>query len=196
MEDRQLSEKESLELISRMIRNTQTRLVKKSGIPFLVFGYLTVIVAIAVWFALERTGNYQWHFLWYAILVIGYPIMAIFNKKYPREVYTYVDRVISYIWITCGVVGAGATTLSFVIRMPIFFIILLVMGMGTALTGLVIRFKYVIISGYFAIILAFGSFFIPADTMQMLYSGIAFVLMMIIPGHIMNYKAGKQCLEN
>jgi hypothetical protein len=195
MEDRKLSEKESLEIISEMILNTQKRIVKKAGIPFLVFGYLTVLTTIAVWVGLEQTGSYFCHYFWFIIPIAGYPVMRIFSKKYPKEVYTYVDRVVAYIWCICGIVGIGASVIAFFIRIPILFIILLVMSMGTALTGLVTRFKLLVFSGFLGILLAFGSFIVQ-HTFQLLFFGLAFVFMMIIPGHIMNYKAEKQCLEN
>ena len=50
MEDRQLNEKESLELIAQMIRNTQHGLEKGKGIPFLIWGYVTITVSLAVWY--------------------------------------------------------------------------------------------------------------------------------------------------
>lgn len=197
MEERILSEKESLELISCMIRNTQKRIVKKAGIPFIVFGYLTVLITVAVWFALSRTGNSNWNFLWYAIPVIGWPITMIFDKKYPKDVYTYVDRVVGYLWITCGVVCAGASILAVFFHISIMFIVLLVTGLGSAVTGFIMQFKPLIISGFISIIISFCCLIMQEyNSLQMLLLAIAFVVMMIIPGHIMNYKAGKQCLEN
>ena len=52
MEEKALNEKESLELISQMIRNTQQKLERKNGIPFLIWGYVTVIVSLTVWYML------------------------------------------------------------------------------------------------------------------------------------------------
>ena len=43
MEERKLNEKESLELITRMIQNTKDRMAENSGTPFLLWGYVTVI---------------------------------------------------------------------------------------------------------------------------------------------------------
>ena len=57
MEDKVLTEKESLDLISQMIRNTRSRLEDNSGIPFLIWGYTTVIVAVIVWSLVTTSGN-------------------------------------------------------------------------------------------------------------------------------------------
>ena len=42
MEDKQLNAAESIALISRMIDNTRNRMLRNSGRPFLVWGYVTV----------------------------------------------------------------------------------------------------------------------------------------------------------
>ena len=49
MKDKELNEKESLELIARMIRNTRRNLDTGSGNSFLVWGYVGVLVTLAVW---------------------------------------------------------------------------------------------------------------------------------------------------
>ena len=57
MEDKILNEKESLELISKMIQNTQNKLESGKGKPFLIFGYIAFIVSIAVYALLKTTNN-------------------------------------------------------------------------------------------------------------------------------------------
>ena len=81
MEDKVLTEKESLDLISQMIRNTRSRLEDNSGIPFLIWGYTTVIVAVVVWSLVTTSGNYLWHWLWFAIPVFGGTLWLLHNKK-------------------------------------------------------------------------------------------------------------------
>ena len=68
------------------------------------------------------------------------------------------------------------------------FIILLIMGMGTTVTGLIIRFTPTAVGGVAAIILA--PFTLIAGNMwQPLLFIAGFVVMMIVPGHILNYKS-------
>lgn len=43
MEDKRISEKESLELIARMIRETQDNAARYAAYPLLIWGYTTVI---------------------------------------------------------------------------------------------------------------------------------------------------------
>ncbi len=55
MEDRKLSEKESLELIARMIQNTRRNLDAGGGNMFLVWGYVGVLITLVVLVALYIT---------------------------------------------------------------------------------------------------------------------------------------------
>ena len=79
---------------------------------------------------------------------------------------------------TAAVLSAGA------IVAPI----LLMMGMGTAITGLVIRFVPAAVGGAAAIILAPVSLAATGYWVPALFIA-GFVAMMIVPGHILNYKS-------
>ena len=68
------------------------------------------------------------------------------------------------------------------------FIILLTMGMGTTITGLIIRFRPATAGGAAAIVLAPVSLIVSGYWMPTLFA-VGFVVMMIIPGHILNYKS-------
>lgn len=82
---------------------------------------------------------------------------------------TYVDRIIGYVWT---VFGLSAFLLSCVAvfwwDIPILFTILLLMGMGTALTGLIVGMKVVTVGGVLGALLSLGCFFIPGIS-QMLF---------------------------
>ena len=46
LKDKSLNEKESLELITRMIQNTQHRLERHTGMPMLIWGYATTVTTL------------------------------------------------------------------------------------------------------------------------------------------------------
>lgn len=48
MEDKRISEKESLELIARMIRETQDNTARYAAYPLLIWGYTTVAISLVV----------------------------------------------------------------------------------------------------------------------------------------------------
>ena len=194
MEDKVLTEKESLDLISQMIRNTRSRLEDNSGIPFLIWGYTTVIVAVVVWSLVTTSGNYLWHWLWFAIPVFGGTLWLLHNKKQLNNrsrVITFIDRAISHVWMVFGIASFMISIISFLTYIPILFIVLLTMGMATAITGLIIRFKPIIFSGFIGILFS-PLCVIVRDTSSILIFAAIFVLMMVIPGHMLNYTAKRR----
>lgn len=191
MEDKQLNEKESLELIAQMIRNTQQRLEKGNGLPFLIWGYTTVLVSLAVWYLFSTTGNPQWNYLWFLIPVIGYPLMMRAIRKTEKGVTTYIDKIIAYVWIVFGISGfVVSTSAIFLWSLPILFIVILMMGIGTAITGLIIQFKPIIYSGFAGIILSYLCLIIKGYESILVFAFI-FLIMMVIPGHILYSKGRK-----
>lgn len=192
MEDKTLNEKESLELITRMIKNTQQKMEKHNGIPFLIWGYITVITSVTIWLLMKNTGNYNWQFLWFIIPIIGYPTMLFFLKKEDKGVKTFVDKVIAYVWICFGVASlVVSTAVVFYWNIPVLFIILLLMGTGTAITGLIIQFKPIAITGIVSIFLSSACLIVKGHDTILVFA-LAFLLMMVVPGHILNYKSRRE----
>ena len=181
MEDRKLEAAESLELIGRMIENTRSRIVRNSGRPLLAWGYATVVTTIIVWAAVVGFRDPRWNYLW---LTRGKPTEG--------EVRTFVDRVIGNVWFVMGSTAffVSLLTLFTPMRLPILFIILLIMGMGTAVTGLIIRFTPTIVGGIATIILA-PCTLLAGNMWQPLLFIAGFVVMMIIPGHILNHTSNR-----
>ncbi len=192
MEERPLNEKESLELITRMIKNTQQKLEKENGIPFLVWGYTSILVSILVWYQLNNTQDYRWNYLWLLIPLIGFPVMLLLQKKNEKGLRTYLDKIISYVWTGFGAAGfAVSMGAMFYWKLPILFIVIVLMATGTAITGMIIQFRPLIISGFLSILLSFGCLIVE-NTHSILIFALVFLLMMVIPGHILNIKNRKR----
>lgn len=195
MEDKKLNEKESLELIAQMIGNTRQKLEKDNWIPFLIWGYTTIAVSALVWYLFSTTGDPRWNYLWFLIPLIGFPLMMRFIKKRERGVKTYIDKIVSYVWIAFGLAGfavsAGAI---FFWTLPILFIVVLMMGTGTAITGMIVRFKPIVFAGFGGMLLSFLCLIIKGYEMILIFALIFFV-MMVIPGHILNWKGKKHHVQ-
>lgn len=188
MEDRKINEKESLELIAQMIRNTQNKLSVGSGRPFLLFGYASVVFALVIWFMVRTTGVWQWGYLWFLLPLICWPIVARIYKRMLDKT-TYIDRVIKYIWILTAatIIIACGFTLVFPQMESLFFTSLL-LGMSAALTGLVIKIRSITIAGVISMAISPLVLWMQNGN-QPLFLAIIFVLVFVIPGHILNYKS-------
>ena len=207
MEEKKMTERESLELITAMINRTRERYVGDGNI-MLMWGYLTVVVTALVWIALAATHNQACNWLWFLIPVIGgiaTPIMAQ-SRQVKYGVKSYSDKLTDQIWTIVGYAALLATLccLGFALiggigtwKMMLAFALIIV-PMAEMAQGIVVKEQSLVIGG--AIGLAAGIFTLCCIIGRvMLYAYwfmpmfiLAFICMMIIPGHIINRKARLQ----
>ena len=205
MENNKLSEAQSLELITSMIQDSRSRLARNSGTPFLIWGYTTVAVSLFNALALYLGWSHAWAWSWFSIPVIGWLGMMLLFKQEPSA-RNYIDRIVSMIWVVIGLSFAWLFVGAVVFGCSISFLTVVVMGIGTVLTGCVIKHRTTVICGWAAMC---ASLIFPIVYFIMAKSGSAsaisevwiwgelivfaliFLLMMVIPGHILNHKYNK-----
>ena len=207
MEEKKMTERESLELITAMINRTKERYVGDGNI-MLMWGYLSVVVAALVWILLVKTHNPAWNWLWFAIGIIGGIATPIMDKKQRVKygVKSYSDKLTSQIWTIVGISAFVATLFCLGFSLlkgydawkMMFAFALIIVPMAEMAQGIVIREKSLVIGG--AIGLVGGIFIVCCIAAEVpLYANmilpifiVAFICMMIIPGHIINRKAKSQ----
>lgn len=200
MEEKKMTEKESLELVSRMIQATQQNLVKGSGNYFLIYGYTALILSVAVYGLFYVTGNTLWAIGWFLMFL---PMLVItFRKKKNKPlVVTYTDSMVKKVWQVIG----SLFSLTIFVMLVLMFIIgkcdfalmlplsLLYAGIGTAITGLVIKESCLVYGSFVGFVFAVymlmsytlnGS----AEMIWNLYFGLSVAVMMVVPGHVLNNK--------
>ena len=207
MEEKKMTERESLELITKMIERTRERYVGDGNI-LLMWGYVTVTVAALVWIMLVATHNQAWNWLWFLIWIIGGTATPIMARRHQVKygVKSYSDKLTDQIWTIVGYAAIVATLccLGFMLikgidswKMMLAFAMIIV-PMAEMAQGIVVKEKSLVTGG--AIGLASGIF-----TLCCISGGVplgvrwfmplfiaAFTCMMIIPGHIINRKARQQ----
>lgn len=202
MEDKKLSEKESIELIATMISRTRERYMGANIL--LLWGYLTVGVTILVWALLATTSNPAWNWLWFLIWIVGgtaTPIMARKNEL-RGAVKSYSDRIISQIWTVVGYSSLLATALCLIFLLGFgiscwsmwLVYALVIVPFAEISQGFIIREKALIVGGatglaigLFTLCCIAGRVVLYVDWYLPLYI-IAFTAMMIVPGHILKNK--------
>ena len=193
MEEKILSEKESLELISKMISETKNKLERGGGNIFLLWGYLGVCVSLIVYGLLNFTENYAVQWLWFLIPIIGYPAMFFMKGKSQTGSVTFIGSVISKIWIVIGVctILVSISILYDYTLLPILFIMSLLVTAGVAMSGLVLKFKPAAVAGFIGIILSFVLLLVSWKSQILVFATMS-AIMLIIPGHILNSAFRKQ----
>lgn len=200
LEEREPNATESLALINRMIETTRNRMERQAGLPFLLWGYLTVLFTAANYLLIATTHDGRWNWLWFGLPVCGWLGTYLLLRRPTAEgtVTTFVDRVIGQIWLVLGIVAFVVTILTIATRLnpPILFLIVLLMSIGCALSGLVCRFTPFVISGFVGIALSplflFG--FAPAWNAALFAA--VFVALMIVPGHILCYRSNRSASQH
>ncbi len=188
MEDRKITEKESLDLITQMIRNTQNKIEAGSGRPFLLFGYTSIAFAVAIWFLITTTGTWYWNYLWFLLPVICWPIAIRIYKKNKNKT-TYIDRVVTNLWILSAVAIfiACSPTIIYPELESLFFTII-ILGMATTLTGLILRIRTITTAGAITMLISPVMLWLEGADRILPFAAI-FLLIFVIPGHILNNKS-------
>lgn len=195
MENKKMTEKESLDLITQMIQNTRQNLDEGSGNMFLLWGYVTLVVTLVVMAGLYFTGSYMWMWGFWAIPALGYPLSYMLLRKQQQQVTKqYSDKMVNDLWMWIGVscmifVFMGLVNNKMEIILPLSSLFI---SMGTLITGVIIRYMK----------FSFAAFGLGIGTQMLInghqglleMAGFALVVLfaLIIPGHVLNSRAKKE----
>lgn len=206
MEEKKLTERESITLIAEMISRTKQRYIGDGNI-MLMWGWLTIAVGGLVWFLAVHTLNAAWNWLWFLIPVVGgiaTPIMARKSEK-ERGVKTYSDKISSHLWTAVGIIAFAASVICFgfsIVGIDIwkvmFIFALVIVPFGEIAQGIIVKEKSLMVGGGIGMVIGlFTSGCFVADIK--LYACwfmplfiLAFASMMLVPGYVINYNARKQ----
>ena len=211
MEEKKLNNQESLELITMMINKSERQLHIGQGNLLLWWGYTSAIVGILVGVSLLLTGgNPMCNWLWFLICIVGGIGMAVIIRKDKSRIekspLTYVDRLTSNLWCTIGCLFGIGTLMSIVFNLLgkdtwVIMLILafLLSGIGSNIQGYIFREKSMTWGGAFSMVAGLFVLCCVLAGVKLLVHWIiplfvlCFVATMIIPGHVLNAKAKKQC---
>ena len=186
MEDKSLSEKESLQLIAGMIGRAKNHYYE-SGLGALLWGFTNLICFVLAWLDVSVKG-FHMPFNPFFLMIITFILQFYFDrreKKY-RNAVTYKDEAHKYIWVAFGIsvliltIAGGFANVGYVI-LPL---LLLLFGIPTFISGCVNKFPPFIIGGIVCWILCIVSFFYKSYNTYLfvaLGAGVAW----IIPGFIL-----------
>lgn len=198
MEEKKLNEKESLELITRMIQNTRRNLDTGSGNLFLVWGYVGALLTLVVLAGVYFTKNPGWMWGFWGIPVIGYLLTYLLMRKRQKAAKSYIDKVLMQVWMILGlvcmmIVLMATNTERFEVILPLSAV---VMSLGSIITGCIIRYTMFLVFPVLGLVWGIKSLFDAltqgTSYVSLLWFVAIVVFAMIIPGHILNYRARKE----
>lgn len=190
MEKDKMSERESLELITEMIRNARQRM--KTRIHpnvLLICGYASLIVALLIWVIRQYSSFYYVSFIWLLIPLICMPVCIRLNTEKGGYTGGYIDRVVNRISVIIAVlcVTAGLSTLW--VTFPVFFVEGLLISLWVVVIGLLIDYKFVVYGGIAGLLVAHSLLFLQDDIWQIPLFACIVLMSILIPGHLLKNKS-------
>ncbi len=213
METRKLTEAESLELITSMIRSSRRELAKSSYRPFLIWGYTTLVVTLVELaihlFASPSVAPAFRLWIWWSIPAIGGLLMVLFRDRTPQT-QSPLDVHVGTVWTILTFTMVPILTMIIIVSGSAGYLILpmilTLMGAATMITGVMSRLKVVSYGGAASIVGAvvictialwfkktaegapteeLGALIECFLTAQMVIFALSFLCTMILPGHYM-----------
>ena len=177
---------ESLEIITRMIKQAQGN-VKKSSFHFLLWGWVVVIANLGM-FALTQLDYSRPYLIW-LICIPAWITSMFYGYKGSREkrVMTYIDRSIMWLWIGFGISVFTIVFFGYTIQFNLNPVILLMSALPTLVSGVIIRFRPLIIGGVMFWLFGIMCFLITPQY-QTLVGAVAVAIGYLVPGYLLKSK--------
>jgi hypothetical protein len=191
MSTEQFSPEESLKLIRNMIDKTREDISGNSKY-FLLWGWGAFAGCVGQ-FILKVVYDYPHHYrVWFITILCAIASIILSIKDNRKErVRTYVSENMVYVWSGLGIAFIVISLIFIKIGWQYCFpFFMLLYGLGTFISGRVLKYNAFIIGGLISFILAAVSVWIPYDY-QILCAAVALLCSYIIPGHLLRCKYKK-----
>jgi len=193
MEEKNITEQESLAIIQQMISKSKKQLTDRSKY-FMIWGFAVFICAIIQYFLLiNLQTNTQRVWLSMPILAVLQLFMSIQDRK-REKVTTHNTAAIGSLWLALGVGFFVLAFLSFRVSLPMFPLLILFYGIGTFITGRIIQFKPLIYGGAICFLLSILITYIDGPE-QLLVLAFSVLVSYIIPGILLKREFNQQQKE-
>lgn len=180
--EKELSNKESLALITEMINRAKRETAGDGGFQMRLWGWVIAICNFGH-FTLEKIGYEYPYYVW---ILVAPAAMVSFWKGFQiakkARVKSHISEVINQVWI---LVFVGIVIMLAFMPLIGYYqnpIILILAGIGMWTTGALIRVNLVRGGGLLLLVAAVIGFMLPISA-QYLLSGIAMVLGYLLPGY-------------
>jgi hypothetical protein len=207
MEEKPLSEKESLALITQMINKAKDA-YWDTGVSAMMWGIVIAICSLERLCELQFKYKLPFDIYWLAIIAIIPQILISMRENKKRKVRTYDEFYLDYIWMAFGITivimiviinvifnADGVKDGGFKFYDYISALFLLIYGIPTFITGAACRFSAMLFGGILCWVCCVISLFTPIKT-DLILVAVSAICAWLIPGIIMQkeYKKAKKGL--
>jgi hypothetical protein len=187
-----MTEKESIQLITSMINKAKNNFSEK-GFLYLIWGWVILFCCVTNFVGAYFFNYDKISFVWLIIyLVIIFQIIYLRKIKKARAITTYTSEINAFVWIVFTI------CLMLIIFICVAFkrfelidpMLLILYGMPTFLSGVILKFKPLMVGAVCCWTLAIISPFINVQYQLLLIAG-AVIAAWIIPGYLLKRKFKK-----
>jgi hypothetical protein len=193
MNEENFDPKQSLLLIESMINRAKDKFAE-DGSMYLLSGWVVFFCSLTQ-FVLLHFFKYPYHYIvWFASwIIVIYQVVYIRKKIKRRRVRTYTGYILGYVWLTFVIV---IFLLAFLIGqltagdyyIHISPILLAIYGIPIFLSGIILRFKPLVVGGIGCWVLSIAAMLIGNYDYQFLLIPLAMIIAWIIPGYLLRAK--------
>jgi hypothetical protein len=189
LSERMLSPQESMKIIADAISSTKEN-IRENSFCFLLWGWLLALASF-LFFVIRRYTDFQYYFLVFpAVALVG--IVATlywYSLRKRTSTISYLSYFLSRLWLVLGICFISVVFINVYQGNLPFTYTLLIVGVGTTVTGLVLKFTPLVAGGVLLLISATASIFVPDDYKVILH-GVSIILGYLVPGYLLrNHKA-------
>ena len=189
MEKEILKPEESLSIINEMIETEKLRF-GENGFIYRFWGWM-VIAGSLLQYLLMYIEYPHHYYAWFLMILGGIYTGIHFSKEKNRISMPLSGKIMEYTWTA---IGLNAFIVSFLLPQTtgqfLLMFILAFIGIGTIISGAMLRFPFMIIGGVICNALGFVSIFTPFEYWG-LYNILAVTFANLIPGYVLKSKFRK-----
>ena len=183
-EEKRLSPQESMEVILRAISRTKSG-IRSNSFYFMLWGWLIAIASFG-FFVMKVFFEIWLHFILFPILgAIGGIITIIhYSRKRVVQTESYVTHFLSRMWVIIGIGFLMVVFINVSRGQAPFTYTMLLAGIGTLVSGWVMKFKPLVFGGVLFLVSSLASVYV-APEYKSLLQGIAVVAGYLVPGYLL-----------
>lgn len=193
METENFSEQNSLQFIQSMINRAKNKFTE-NGTLYLLWGF-TVLLCCLLQFVLSYFFKYAqsyivWSLTWLAVI---YQLIYLSRRKKNLHVKTYTEEIMNFVWLTF------IFSLFLIVFILWYYqllycinpLLLVLYGIPTFLSGIILKFRPLIVGGVCCWVFAVFSVFVD-NAFHSVFIAAAVIIAWIIPGYMLRTRFYKE----
>ena len=190
--EKQIDEQMSLQIIREAIENAKSN-IRDNTFFYLLWGWLVLAASLLQFGLMQFTLTSYFWVGWPVLMVGGGIVSGIYSYRLGKKstVMTHVDLAMIYLWygfliaITIFIVAAIFNIMSYTLLNPI---IIVLYGLGTFVSGGILKFRPLIVGGLIAWGIAVVAFMIQSE-IQLLLVAASIIAAYLIPGYMLKNRS-------